>query len=338
MSEGDHFDAPRSNAGAEPREVPKWRRVLTYLIGGFVVLVLAIELLARWNVRREQKQRAYLGDRLFAQVVGTRGDSIVFIAGLQASTRYWNHGFDELAKDHRVIYVDLVGFGRSPWPNIEYTLDDHLAYLRRTLVALGATQNVTIVAHSFGTIIAANYAARFPAEVKRVLLLGTPVYDSEAEARERISRMSPLAAAFSLRPILAREACLSMGAARPLLERVMPRLQPELPPAVASDAVLHTWPSFRGAMNNILLERPVAQPFLTIGSKATLVHGTRDTVTPLERIRTLARATGALVIVVDSDHRSYVSSARKQIIDAIRESRMRARPTATIALLKQLAA
>lgn len=295
----------------------KWRRVFAYLIGGFVVLALAIELLARWNVRHEQKERAYLGDRLFAEVAGTRGDPVVFIAGLQGSTRFWNHSFNALARNHRVIYVDLVGFGRSPWPDIKYTLDDHLAYLRRTLVSLGATRNVTIVAHSFGTIVAAHYAAQFPDDVKWVLLLGTPVYDSAADARERIVRMSPLAAAFSLRPILARESCLLMGASRPVLERVMPRLQPHLPPAVASDAVLHTWPSFRGAMNNILLARPVVQPLRLIGSKTTFVHGMRDTVTPLDRIRALAHQTGARVIVVDSDHRGYVGSARKPIMDAI---------------------
>ena len=31
------------------------------------------------------------------------------------------------AKNRRVIYACLVGFSRSPWPDREYTLDDHLA-------------------------------------------------------------------------------------------------------------------------------------------------------------------------------------------------------------------
>lgn len=297
---------------------PRRLRVALLRVAGVAVLFfLTIEVLARWNVRREQQKRAYLGDRLFAEVVGDRGDPIVFIAGLQGSTRYWNHGFDELAKGRRVIDVDLLGFGRSPWPDAEYTLDDHLGALRRTLVALGATRNVTFVAHSFGTIVAAHYAARFPDVVQRLYLLGTPVFDSEAEARRRIWEMSPLAAMFSLQPVLAREACLLMGSTRPLLDRAMPRLMRDVPPAVAQDAVLHSWPSIRGAIHNILLTQPISKPLRAIGTKAVLIHGTRDTVTPLERISALARETGATVIVLDSDHHGYAGLARREVIDAI---------------------
>ena len=284
------------------------------------VFLLAIEVLARWNVRCEQDARAYLGDRLYAEVVGESGDAIVFLAGLQGSTRYWHHGFDELAKGRRVIYVDLLGFGRSPWPDVDYTLDDQLAYLRRTLVATGATSNVTFVAHSFGTLVAAHYAARFPAEVRHIFLLGTPVYADQKEARRSIRAMSPLAAMFSLRPLLAREACLLMGSTRPVLKRLMPRLMPGIPPAVAQDAVLHTWPSFRGALRNILLTKAIARPLHTIGRKTTFVHGTRDTITPLTRVRSLARETCADVIVVDGDHHAYAGSARRQVIEAIEKA------------------
>lgn len=299
------------------RTAGRLRKVFVRGASVLLIAALAVEILARWNVRREQRQRDYLGDRLYADVVGDRGDPIVFIGGLQGSTRYWNHGFDELAKDRRVFYVDLLGFGRSPWPDVEYTLEEHLAYLRRTLVALDATRNVTIVAHSFGTIVAAHYAARFPTEIKRLYLLGTPVYDSEEEARENIGEMSPLAAMFSLRPILAREACLLMGAARPVFRWAMPRLMRDVPPAVAEDAVLHSWPSIRGAINNILLAKPVARPLRSIGAKTVLVHGTRDTITTLPRIRSLAKENGATVLVSNTDHHGYAREARGAIIEAI---------------------
>ncbi|HEV7242049.1 MAG TPA: alpha/beta hydrolase [Thermoanaerobaculia bacterium] len=301
----------------ERRRFRRVRVVLVRVAGAVIVLTLAVEVLARWNVRREQQRRAYLGDRLFTEVVGDRGDPVVFIAGLQGSTRYWSHGFDDLTKNRRVIYIDLVGFGRSPWPDIAYTLDDHLGYLRRTLVAAGATRNVTIVAHSFGTIVAAHYAARFPADIRRMVLLGTPVYDNEEEGRQRIWDMSPLAAMFSLRPILAREACLLMGAARPLFRWAMPRLMHDVPPAVAEDAVLHSWPSIRGAINNILLARPIARPLQSVGRKTTLVHGTRDTITPLPRIRELALETGATVLVMNCDHHGYAREGRAAIIEVI---------------------
>jgi hypothetical protein len=56
---------------------PAWQRILTRGAGTVVVFLLAVELLARWNVRREQQEREYLGDRLYADVVGDGGDPIV---------------------------------------------------------------------------------------------------------------------------------------------------------------------------------------------------------------------------------------------------------------------
>ena len=282
-------------------------------------LAVAIELGARWNIRREQQRREPLGDRLFTEVAGSRGNAVVFLAGLQGSTRYWDHAFDELAKhDRRVIYVDLLGFGRSPWPDVDYTLEDHLAWLRRTLVGLGATDDVTLVGHSFGTIVAAHYAERHPDEIAKLILLGTPVFDSEEEARRRIWEMSPLAAMFSLRPLLARETCLLMESLRPLFRRAMPRLMPDLPPAVAEDTVLHTWWSFRGALKNVLLTKPIARPLRAVGARTTLVHGRRDTITPLPRIHSLARETGAAVVEANCDHHGYVREERAAILELIR--------------------
>src|SRR2546421_363711 len=82
------------------------------------------------------------------------------------------------------------GDSGSPWPDAGYTLDDHLRALRRTLLAEGAGEHVTLVAHSFGTLLAANYAARYPAEVDRLYLLGTPVFEDEKEARKHIRAIS----------------------------------------------------------------------------------------------------------------------------------------------------
>jgi pimeloyl-ACP methyl ester carboxylesterase len=82
-----------------------------------------------------------------------------------------------------------LGFGRSPWPkHIRYTLGDQLGAFPRTLVALGATQNVTFVGHSFGTVLGACYAARDPGEVRSLVLLGTPLFDSPEQGAARIRR------------------------------------------------------------------------------------------------------------------------------------------------------
>lgn len=288
-------------------------------LGLAVVALLAIaELLARRNNALARAARADHGDLLYTKLAGDRGTPVVFIPGLQATSGYWQGRFDSLSDRHRVIYLDLLGFGRSPWPDADYTLDDQLEAIERTLASLDADRDVTIVAHSFGTIVAAYYAAAHPGQVRQLVLLGTPVFASEAEARKRIWDMSTLAALFSLRPLLAREGCILMGAFRPQLRRLLPRIVNDLPDEVVADSVEHFWPSIRGSID-ILLDKPVEIPLQSAGSKTTLVHGGSDTVTSLARIHAVAEQNGATVVEVAGGHHAYVNEAADQVIEAIRD-------------------
>jgi pimeloyl-ACP methyl ester carboxylesterase len=212
------------------------------------------------------------------------------------------------------MFVDALGFGQSPWPEVRYTLEDHLGALRRTLLREGATRRVTLVGHSFGAILAAYYAAQHPEDVKRLCLLGTPVFDSEAEARRRIRRLSFLTSLFSLNPVLARAGCDVLCAFRPLVRRAVPVVRRALPREVAEDAVLHHWGSIDGTLRNVILTRPVAQALARVGPKTILVHGREDEVTPVDRVRTLAADIGATLVITGSDHHGYLVEDRPVLL------------------------
>lgn len=296
-------------------------RTLWIVSGTLAGAVALLEIVAAIRVRHLRGERAYLGDRLYTEIRG-QGDPVVFLAGLPATTRFWQGAFDPLAATHRLIFVDALGFGRSPLPAVDYTLDDHLGALRRTLVAQGATRHVTFVAHSFGTLLAAYYAARYPEEVERLFLLGTPVFDGEREARAHLRATSAMNGLFVLNPILAREACkLHEAGPQALLARLVPHLVSDVPPEVSREALLHTWRSFNGSLRNVLFSRPVALPLARIGPKVAFVHGRADRITGLERIRALATATGARVLVTEDEHLSYPSRSAGRILAALGQAR-----------------
>ncbi len=299
-----------------PTPLPKLGRKLGIAALSVVGAVGLLEVVAAIRVHRLRAERSGLGDRLFTEIRGT-GDPIVFLAGLPATTRFWQGAFDPLAASHRLISVDALGFGRSPLPDVRYTLNDQLGALRRTLVAAGATRHVTFVAHSFGTLLAAHYAARYPQEVDRLFLLGTPVFDDEAEGRAHIREISAMSGLFVLNPLLAREACkVHEALASPALAWLVAAFMPGTPPEVASDGLEHTWRSFHGSLN-ILLHQPIAQPLAESGPKVTFVHGRNDPITPLERIRTLAAAIGARVLATGDEHLTYPQRSGEPIRQAI---------------------
>ena len=275
-----------------------------------------IEIGAAINFRREQSRRLSLGDELYTESEG-QGDPVVFLAGLQGSTRFWGDTFDALAVERQLIFVDALGFGQSPWPARAPTLDDHLEALHRTLAGKGATRRVTLVGHSFGTLLAAHYAARYPSEVDRLILLGAPVFAGEEDARRRLHEISHIAALFTLNRLLAREACMFMGATRPVLRAWLPAFTRKLAPPVAQDAVLHCWPAIDGAIRNVLLTQPIATPLESFRGQVTFFHGDRDGVTPMARVRELAARTGAQLIDVPCDHLGYLLAAGERIGGAI---------------------
>ena len=70
-------------------------------------------------------------------------------------------------------------FGDSPKPWCRYTVDRHLDALD---AALAGHRHMTLVGHSLGAVLAVAYAARHPAVVRRLVLLGLPYFGSQATA------------------------------------------------------------------------------------------------------------------------------------------------------------
>lgn len=300
---------------ARPLKLPraKWLSIAAAI----AAVTLSLLACSTVQVSRARAERRYLGDTLYVQRSGT-GPPVVLLAGLMGSTRYWKSAhFETVAGQHSLLFIDALGFGRSPWPDGDYTLEEHLSALRRTLVREGAASHVTFVAHSFGTILATNYVARYPDEVDHLYLLGAPVFRDATEARQRMAGMSFVARLFSRSRWLAWGACMLQDALQPLARRLAPVIGRDVPAEVAGDATLHFWSSLDGTVRNVILSKPIEQPLADVGGKVTFVHGQRDRVTPLSRIREVAQRFGAGLIVVSGGHGDYVGSGTNAVIQRL---------------------
>ncbi|MEU9064697.1 alpha/beta fold hydrolase [Streptomyces sp. NPDC048430] len=85
----------------------------------------------------------------------------------------WRLTIPELAKQHRVIAPDIVGFGYTERPDdIRYDAEAWLAHLVGLLDALGLAK-VAVVGNSFGGSLALRLATRHPERVERLVLMGS---------------------------------------------------------------------------------------------------------------------------------------------------------------------
>ena len=108
------------------------------------------------------------GVRLHYLVAG-KGDPVVLLHGFAETSHMWPL-IAKLADRHTVIAPDLRGFGQSAAPADGYTK----AAMARDIHALVKNlkyDRIRLVGHDIGLMVAYAYAAQYPAEVDRLVLM-----------------------------------------------------------------------------------------------------------------------------------------------------------------------
>ncbi|MDP4585789.1 MAG: alpha/beta hydrolase, partial [Microbacteriaceae bacterium] len=105
-----------------------------------------------------------------------RGPVVVLVHGIASTAATFDLLVPLLTPYFRVVAVNLLGCGNSAAPDIDYTVDEHVESIRKTLFRKGIFLPFVLVGHSMGGIIAARFTARFGNWVKRLVLVGTPIY------------------------------------------------------------------------------------------------------------------------------------------------------------------
>lgn len=100
------------------------------------------------------------------------GLPIVFIhnIGLGASSYEWSKVYPEFAAQHRVIALDLVGFGESARPVSQFTAADYVRMLAEFLRALEWEQPPVLVASGLSAGLCAQLAVQHPELASRLIL------------------------------------------------------------------------------------------------------------------------------------------------------------------------
>lgn len=96
------------------------------------------------------------------------GAPLVFLHNGGTSHRIWEPLLERYAPDHDAIAMDMLGFGRSARPNIDYSLDLYVAQLDALLDEL-ELDKATLVGNCMGSATALRYASERPERVSAVV-------------------------------------------------------------------------------------------------------------------------------------------------------------------------
>lgn len=103
------------------------------------------------------------------------GETIVFVHGLGGNLTHWQLVAPELAATHRVIGLDLPGFGESLRPEAPYTYDLMAGAVLGLLDRRGVDR-ATVVGHSFGGAVATLLALDHPDRINGLVAVNPAGY------------------------------------------------------------------------------------------------------------------------------------------------------------------
>jgi len=174
------------------RETPHWLRRALLLAPALVVLVgcvvwrpaSALTTIATAALRLCGIESRYvqLGPYRIHYFAGGAGEPLVLVHGLGGGALDFTPIMPALAKQHRVYALDLLGYGASDRPNVDYSITLETNILRQFLDSQSLTR-VNLAGWSMGGWIALNFAAQAPERVDRLVLLDsagmkfTPTFD-----------------------------------------------------------------------------------------------------------------------------------------------------------------
>jgi pimeloyl-ACP methyl ester carboxylesterase len=102
--------------------------------------------------------------------IGGKGGPVVLLHGYAQTSHMWNPIMPLLAKNHTVIVPDLRGAGGSSKPESGYNKKNMAVDIHELVKSLGFNR-ASIVGHDIGLMVAYAYAAQFPQETERLVLM-----------------------------------------------------------------------------------------------------------------------------------------------------------------------
>lgn len=168
----------------------KWLKNTSCMGIRFILLVCVIGLLSScstlspvtWEARIAKARK--VTEPVLQYEEHGQGDVLLFLHGFGESRFTWRYLVDDLAKNHRLILLDLKGFGDSPKPHDgRYSIYDQAAAVKQ-FIEQHNLREVTLIGHSLGGGVALALALMAQQQpqawrVKRLIVIDAAAYQQQ---------------------------------------------------------------------------------------------------------------------------------------------------------------
>lgn len=225
-------------------------------------------------------------------------DTIVMLHGYLSSSQYFKHIRRRFDDTHRVITLDLLGFGQSPKPKLDYTYNDHIQAVHYTIEQLGVKKPFILLGHSMGALIALRYAVTHGSDLSKLLLFNPPLFTDTSQMID-IHK----AAGRRYRIMLYSRGRHIYWFALKLLPRNRSHRRTALN---FSDIISMSTAAREGSYRHVLGGATAFQDFRKVTVPTLLVNGQKDRIEYLENTEGRELPTSVTVTTIQSDHHPLI--------------------------------
>jgi len=111
----------------------------------------------------------------------------LFLHGNPTSGYLWRNIIAQLKTLGRCVAPDLIGFGKSGKPDIDYSFEDHYEYIRNFILKLNL-KNIVLVVHDWGGAIGFHFARQHPDLIRGIVFMETFYKPMEWESLDPFAR------------------------------------------------------------------------------------------------------------------------------------------------------
>src|SRR5438105_10606893 len=147
----------------------RWRRSLGVLLVAFVCGSLAEQVRAEAGPAIDSRTAVVAGLSLHYLTAG-HGPAVILLHGYTQTSRMWKPLIPLLAERFTVIAPDLPGIGESAIPADGLDMKTAAIRIHALAKSLGI-EKASVVGHDIGLMVAYAYAAQFPAETEKLVLM-----------------------------------------------------------------------------------------------------------------------------------------------------------------------
>jgi pimeloyl-ACP methyl ester carboxylesterase len=231
--------------------------------------------------RTHQRWAILDGERVNTIELGA-GPPLLFVHGLAGRWANWLEQLSALG-GHRLIALDLPGFGHSPMPQAGEVSIAAYAQLLERLLDEREINSATVIANSMGGLIAAELALASPRRVERLVLVSpagvsTHGYRGSARAASTLRRLEPIIAPRAAWVAANADVVAAHPRTRTALLKLVVRHPERLAIAIAAEQLRGAGkPGFVGALESIQ-RYDLGSRLREIGCPALIVWGDGDRV------------------------------------------------------------